>query len=426
MVTRITACLFFLFLASALMAQDRNANSYIQQGLADHQQQNYDGFLENFRKAYELRPQSPAIRYNLACGMALNQKNDSALMLLESLAEQGIDFNAANDNDFKALHNDERFQGIIAKAAQNASAVTSSQLAFTIPEKDLALEGITYDKIGGDFYLGSMRKNEIIRIDRSGKTSVFKKPGEDSLLSVVGMQVDPLRRIIWVCSNVDPAMETYRKDQQIRGYVFRFDLEKGMLLGKYEPKDGYEHSFNDLTVITSTGDVFVTDNLGGGMFKIDYKNGNMEEFLPSGTFVGPNGITVTPDEKYLFVSSYGEGVYKVDLKTREYAMLTEPKGLSLAGIDGLYSYKGDLLAVQNGFNPERIVRFKLNKTMDSVTGADVIERNSPLLASPTTGVVVDNSFYYIGINGFSNMDRAAWQMKPDSEQVNLTVLKAAL
>jgi hypothetical protein len=48
-------------------------------------------------------------------------------------------------------------------------------------------------------------------------------------------------------------------------------------------------------------------------------------------------------------------------------------------IDGLYSHKGALLAVQNGVNPNRIVRMFLNKEQTRVMKFETIEANNPVL-----------------------------------------------
>lgn len=68
---------------------------------------------------------------------------------------------------------------------------------------------------------------------------------------------------------------------------------------------------------------------------------------------------------------------------------------SLIGIDGLYWHEGDLIGVQNGFKPNRIIRIKLNRTLDHVAELTVLESNHPQYEIPTTGVVARGSFYYI-------------------------------
>ena len=69
--------------------------------------------------------------------------------------------------------------------------------------------------------------------------------------------------------------------------------------------------------------------------------------------------------------------------------------MSLALIDGLYFYRGSLVAVQNGFRPERLVQFALNEGLDRADSVRILESNNPRFQFPTTGVVVGSTFYYI-------------------------------
>ena len=44
------------------------------------------------------------------------------------------------------------------------------------------------------------------------------------------------------------------------------------------------------------------------------------------------------------------------------------------GIDGLLYDKGALIALQNGTFPFRVVRFQLNKSLDTITGAEILDQ----------------------------------------------------
>src|SRR4051812_9537514 len=64
-----------------------------------------------------------------------------------------------------------------------------AEVAFTINEKDLIPEGIAYDPAQKEFYVGSILKRKIVRIDSSGRASDFTSEGQDGLFKVLGMTV---------------------------------------------------------------------------------------------------------------------------------------------------------------------------------------------------------------------------------------------
>jgi hypothetical protein len=72
-------------------------------------------------------------------------------------------------------------------------------------------------------------------------------------------------------------------------------------------------------------------------------------------------------------------------------------------IDGLYYYKGTLIAIQGvtGRNDDRIVQLHLDKEKNGVEKLTVLQTWQPDFNLPTTGVLCGNRFYYIA-NSFVN------------------------
>lgn len=64
------------------------------------------------RRLARLKPEDPAVHYNLACSLALIGEKDLAFQALERAIETGYhDFeHLIRDSDLKSLHSDPRFQ----------------------------------------------------------------------------------------------------------------------------------------------------------------------------------------------------------------------------------------------------------------------------------------------------------------------------
>jgi hypothetical protein len=66
------------------------------------------------------------------------------------------------------------------------------------------------------------------------------------------------------------------------------------------------------------------------------------------------------------------------------------------GIDGLYAVGRDLVGIQNGIAPHRVVRLRLDARGDRIVSVEVLERARPDYAEPTLGVVVAISSFLRG------------------------------
>ena len=82
-----------------------------------------------------------------------------------------------------------------------------SSIFFKIRERDAHIESIAYDSASRIFYLGSIHKHKIIQRKPDGSVSDFKAEGQDSLYSVLGLRVDPIRHWLWACTSPLAEME---------------------------------------------------------------------------------------------------------------------------------------------------------------------------------------------------------------------------
>jgi DNA-binding beta-propeller fold protein YncE len=260
-----------------------------------------------------------------------------------------------------------------------------AEVAFIIPEKDLIPEGIAYDARTETFYVGSINKKKIVAIDKKGKAKDFISSGQEGIGNVLGMKA--VNGILWACNN-SPENEEQHVHQ-----VHQYDLQSGKLIRSYAiPSDDKKHLLNDL-VVTSKGDVFISDADGSSIFKIDPAKQTIEKFLEAGELIYANGITTSPDGNKLIVST-GRGLMQVDFATKKISQLGF-REYYLVGIDGLCEYKNSLIGIQNVTFPTSINRYYLNNEATSIDRADVLIMEDPLFHVPTTGVIVNDWFYFI-------------------------------
>jgi hypothetical protein len=266
-------------------------------------------------------------------------------------------------------------------------------IAFRLAEKDLIPEGIAYDPISKCFFVSSIHKNKIVRIDNDQQVKDFIKSGQEGIGQVLGMKAHLGK--LWVCSNTG-------EGNKGKSMIHAFDIASRALSKKcILQSSGETHLFNDL-VISKNGDVFISDSDFGAIYIVNNRLKSPELLIKDDRLNYANGITLTPNDEVI-VNTF-KGFFKINTITREIKALPF-RNYFVIGIDGLSFYKQSLIGIQNITYPVCINQYNLNASFDSIENANVLVSNHPLFDIPTTGVVVDDWFYFIANSQMSNLDK---------------------
>lgn len=351
-------------------------------------------YLANMEKANKLRPNHPRLIYNLASAYAVNGRDGDALNTLDRLARMGLGFAVEKDEDFKALAGVPKFKDLQKTFAANRGTTGGSERAFELADASpLITEGVAHDPKTGSFYVSSVHQRKILRVNKDGSYAEFSK-GSDGLWGVFGIRVDAPRRQLWVTTMAAPAMQGYSGSDRGRSGIFRYDLETGRLLKKYLLPAGERHALGDLE-LDAAGRIYASDSAAPVIYMIDPKADEIEEFVRSDGFASLQGIAVGPGGKSLFAADYSKGIFRIDTASKQITQLKPADDITLLGIDGLYSYGpgGDLIAIQNGIDPNRVVHFSISG--DRIYRYRTLAAGHPDHIEPTLGVLSGDSFYYI-------------------------------
>ena len=352
-------------------------------------------FLRFARQAQRLRPTHGAAIYNLACAYAMTGDTAGALGALRRFAALGYTADLAGDSDLAPLRGAPGFDRVRLAVARNAAPLARARAAFTLPERDLLTEGIAYDPGGRSFFVGSVHQRKILRVDREGRVTEFVPSARDGLWAPMGMRVDPARAALWVAASAVPQMVGFVAADSLRSGLFRFDVSTGVLTGRYPvAEDGRPHTLGDLT-ISRSGDVYASDSRGPAIYRVRAGADSLERFVESPLLLSAQGLALDPDERTLYVADYARGILRVDLSTRQVRLLDAADTVLALGVDGLYRAGGDLVGIQNGVTPHRVVRFRLDPAGDRIIGSTVLERARRDYAEPTLGVLVGSELFYV-------------------------------
>jgi hypothetical protein len=286
--------------------------------------------------------------------------------------------------------------------------VTGS-VAFTINEKDLIPEGITYDPLTHQFFVSSIKKEKVIAIDEKGIARDFLKTGQDGILQTLGMKVDVQKRRLWVVSNK-------KDDRGSQSAVHVFNAESGILIKKFIISEKTEHLFNDLA-LSGEGDAYITDSYSHVIYTVPADLAILKPFAESESFLkGSNGLTVSPDNRILYVAT-AEGITVINLQTMDIKPINRAENITDSGIDGLVFYKGSLFGVVNSKDHESdmyIAGYKLSNDLVGITGMNIIDKGNPVFNLPTTCVIAGNYLYCLA----STSLRIYFQDKNSTDKLN--------
>jgi hypothetical protein len=104
------------------------------------------------------------------------------------------------------------------------------------------------------------------------------------------------------------------------------------------------------------------------------------------------------------VADSRRGLFVYDLAQKTLARMDVDDRICVYGIDGLYRYENQLVAVQNGIRPNRVVRLTLDAAGRRVTHATVLAANLPDFDEPTLGVVVGKRFSFVANSQWNRFD----------------------
>jgi hypothetical protein len=332
---------------------------------------------------------------------------DKALSLLKECIRLDQGFDPGDLPQFEALHSNPEFQAMIEQVRHRYPPIHQARVAFTISETDLFPEGLAVDPERHVFYMGSV-KQKVIRITEDGKVSAYVKPGAYRFPELNGAKVDLKDHGLWVVSADGHNSELLHFDSQ------------GKLLGHFPPPGGGRHALNDL-VLHGSDEVYVTDIWAHEVYRFDPTKHTFTPVSFHRPVFYPNGIALSDNRRLLYVADI-LGVIQVDLANNQTREVDPGEHSTLAGIDGLYWYKGSLVGVQYGNGPYRVARWRLSPDGLKVASTNVFEYRTPLTSFPTTGAILAGKFYFIANTGIANYKDGKVVDPRKLEPINIAVV----
>ncbi|HLK54877.1 MAG TPA: hypothetical protein VKU42_15560 [Candidatus Angelobacter sp.] len=434
---KLLPCLMVLFvLTYSSRAIDRAHYSELSQKLGElAKQKDWQGARAVLTEIGRELP-APTPRYLLTVASVeahLGHKAE-ALQWLEKFAATGLSYDIAKDDDLKTLLADEAGQKLAAQMKENNRPIDKAEFVCTLPQADTMPEDITYIKSAdskntGSFIVSSIQHRTAYRVSlpkAGGKECAMQElplPEDVKRWPTLAVSVDPKRKVLWMTTSAMPGFSGFPKKDEGKALLLEVDAASGKVLHRFSPNTTGPAVLGDMSV-TDDGTVYVTDSIGGGVYRL---RGNPDtaklEKIADGLF-SPQTPVLARDGKRLFVADYTLGIAVIDLVAPgKVSYLPHPENVAVVGLDGLYRSGDSLIGIQNGTEPNRILRLRLNQEQTEIIGSDVIEQATERMGDPTHAVAVDGWFYVSANVGWSKVDDNTGKLKPEEKFTSPVLLR---
>jgi len=363
-----------------------------------YQQGDFSAMRSAADAALQARPGYPGALFNRALAEVLDDDAAASLQTLRKLLSMHVDFGVAAIDDFAPLMKLPGWHDYAAAARRLHDPVGVAEVVVLHEESDFIPEGIARDA-EGRLYLGSIRKGKIVRIDEDAETLSTPVNGH---WSVFGMRFDE-QGGLWFASADIAQFEGHEETGNATG-LFCLDRDtRQVSLKALLPASEHPQLLGDL-VIGGDGELYATDSLSGAVYAYRRTTNSFEAVAGQGAFGSPQGLVMDASGRYLYIADYIGGLFRITLATGTVEKVTVTANATDYGIDGLYRYGDELIAIQNGVRPHRVVAFKLGDNGRSISRARILAANLPEFDEPTLGLVDGDSFYFVANSHWNRFD----------------------
>jgi sugar lactone lactonase YvrE len=410
-----------MLLVSASLCQAQDVQYFYSEAKKALAEKNYGHYYDMIQKAYQLHPYNQNVLWHMGMAAAVNGRPDESITFLKRAINISTAYDLDDPNLLSLKDQPEYLQLVKSKEMLNLPVI-HSDTAFVLQDRQLHLESVAFDPVDGALYCGSIHKRKIVKINSRGVVSDFTRSEQYGMGGVFGLKVDKKNRVLWACSAAIGEMQHY--DSTVAASLLKFDLKTGQLINVYQPEDTLKgHIFGDLA-LDAKGVPYVSDSRNNVIYVFDAKLGKLVPYFSSPEFWNIQGLAFSDNDKQLYIADYIKGIFMLDIQTRKLSVVNASYDLSLKGSDGIIFFGNSLITIQNGVQPNRVVRNYFDPTGHSFTRYQFIDNAHPAFGEPTIGTLSGSTLYYVANSQWGGYTDGV--IKNESELQPVVVLKQVL
>lgn len=388
------------------LSPEQIANTWIARSIQAREAEDYEAWVEALEQLRELRPHNPNFMHQLVSGYALLDKKQEAFNMMLLMQRQGMSYdwddNPHVSDEMRETRLYEYLNTLMIEAGQHYG---EGEVAMTLDAEIAIPEALAHDPETGRLFLGTLKDGRILVKNDDDEWRPFAESDEiRPLESVLGLAVDAGRRHLWVSTGMTPQFKRFRQQDFGRTALLKFELDSGELLGEYRVlPDGNPHLLASLA-LADDGTVYAADTQSPAIYRLAPDAERPRRLLQNPIFTSLRGVALSDDGTMLYFADYELGLFVANVETEEAWHLAVPEDLNVGGVDGLFWWDGDLVMIQSGFSPQRVMRLELGEDGLGVVGIQPLESGHPAFDHPTNGTIIGDDLYYFGGSHWPHMD----------------------
>lgn len=347
------------------------------------------------KAALELRPGNPALLANVLYLAAETGDLNAALDFAKLYADLGLVPGGAVYQKLKEkLNENPAYQAAWAKLqahfTTNQMAVGHARTLAEVPTAHRLVEGIA-PRPDGEFYLSTVVSGTLLEVQPNGRISVLVDGADHAAGSFFGIAYSNLEHAVYATYGQVDQTPNIPKGEGLTG-VMRFDPKTGNVTGDWSLAGSTQNQQIADIAISPAGVVYVTEAQSGALYQVD--GDHLKKIKFDVDFMSPQGVVVD-DDGLLLMADYGRGLWQLNPVQATAKLLPVPSNHTLIGIDGLFSHKGRLFAIQNGVNPQRIVEIIRDPSRTMIIEVRTLAQSLPEFDEPTLGISTPEGIVFV-------------------------------
>jgi sugar lactone lactonase YvrE len=365
--------------------------------------QDHPLFRRVMERLHEMRPYNSEYMYQLVIAYALLDEKQRAYDLMLSMQQQGLSYDFSISDTTLNIRGTEVFDYVNELMRHAGEPTGEAEPVFTLPDSVLMPESIAWDESRQKYLVGTVVEGQVLAVGEDGQVSeLLKADNENGLWSVIDIVVDQPRKRLWVSSAAITKFKNYSPVDKGRSALFEFDFETLELIRRYPvPVDGRPHVLGNMAM-SSEGDIYIADRTLPIIYKKQAGGQKLVAVMASRDMISLRGVAVKPDGSILYVADREKGILVVDLTAKQAMNLVVPGTLNLGGIDGMYLWENNLVIIQNGIKPQRVMRLQLDDSGTQVTAVRPLAVAQPDFDFPSYGFLKGKDLYYFANSHWSD------------------------
>ena len=326
---------------------------------------------------------------------AASEQPEAALALWRRYASLGFASNGARDALFGATVALPEWGAVADAMTANRAPVGAPETAASIPEA-MAIENVVHDRAHGRMLVSAIAGRTILQIDAQGAVSPWLQ-ADVPVAGVLGLALDEERGLVWAASSGMAAGAPADDPLRDQAELLKIDLASGRVLARYRAPDAPRRSFGDVA-LGPDGTVYVSDSTAGDVWRLAPDADALQPLTPAGVFGSPQGMAISADGKALIIADYGSGLYRIDLADGVATPMAAPETVSLIGVDTVLRRGDDLIVVQNGTAPVRVLKLTLAPDQIRIVGARTLAANLEAMTDPAGGSIDGDALLFVAVS----------------------------